>query len=156
VREAAWVRGVPRRGDAPGRGALRAVFASGWLPCEDQAQPRARGPQGGNLEPRRTPDGRYLIVRGRLWRAANPALSEDARERLVRELMRARREVRAALAGGDATRLSAARAAVQAAKVALGERGAPWWTDGAPDYNRHLVGNSPYAAWYAGLAQPRA
>lgn len=70
--------------------------------------------------------------------------------------MRARREVRAALAGGDATRLSAARAAVQAAKVALGERGAPWWTDGAPDYNRHLVGNSPYAAWYAGLAQPRA
>ena len=108
------------------------------------------------MDPQRTPDGRYLIVRGRLWRTSNPTLSEDTRERLVHALMHARREVKAALDAGDAARLSAARAAVQAAKVALGERGAPWWTDGAPDYNRHLVGNSPYAAWYAGLAQPRA
>jgi hypothetical protein len=46
-------------------------------------------------------------------------------------------------------RLRAARAAVQAAKVTLGERGPVWWTDGAPDYNRHLVKNSPYAQWYA-------
>ena len=39
----------------------------------------------------------------------------------------------------------AARAKVHAAKVALGERGPVWWDDGAPDYNRHLVKNTPYA-----------
>lgn len=39
-----------------------------------------------------------------------------------------------------------AREAVDAAKHALGERGDPWWTDGAPDYNRHFARNTPYAA----------
>jgi hypothetical protein len=33
----------------------------------------------------------------------------------------------------------------------LGERGPPWWDDGARDYNRYLVKNTPYAAWYVGL-----
>jgi hypothetical protein len=41
-----------------------------------------------------------------------------------------------------------ARASVQAAKVELGERGKVWWDDGAPDYNRQLVRNTPYAAWF--------
>jgi hypothetical protein len=41
-----------------------------------------------------------------------------------------------------------ARARVHAAKVGLGERGPVWWQDGAPDLNRHLVRNSPYAAWW--------
>lgn len=95
-----------------------------------------------------TPDGRYLIVRGRLWRATNPTLSPDVRAALVHDLMNARRAVKDAKRAGDSDRLSAARIAVHAAKVALGERGAPWWTDGAPDFNRHLVKNSPYAAWY--------
>lgn len=49
----------------------------------------------------------------------------------------------------DAERL--ARAAVDAAKHALGERGPVWWTDGAPDYNRYLAKNTPYAAWFAQL-----
>ena len=43
----------------------------------------------------------------------------------------------------------AARKRVDATKHALGERGVPWWTDGAPDYNRHMAKNTPYAAWYA-------
>jgi hypothetical protein len=47
-----------------------------------------------------------------------------------------------------------ARAAVDAAKTALGERGPVWWTDGAPDYNRRMVKNSPYRDWYDGLAAP--
>jgi hypothetical protein len=34
----------------------------------------------------------------------------------------------------------------------LGERGPVWWTDGAPDFNRKLVVNTPYADWYAGLS----
>lgn len=99
-----------------------------------------------------TPDGRYIVVRGRLWRAANPALSVERRDALVRELMTARRAVREALRSGDAIALADARAAVNAAKVSLGERGPVWWTDGAEDFNRHLVKNSPYAEWYGRLA----
>lgn len=33
-----------------------------------------------------TPDGRYLIVRGRLWRTSNPHMSEEARVTLVSAL----------------------------------------------------------------------
>ncbi len=95
-----------------------------------------------------TPDGRYLVVRGRLWRRSNPALAPEARDALVRALMHARRGVRDARAGDDADALRAARAAVQAAKVGLGERGPVWWDDGAPDWNRHLARNTPYAAWW--------
>jgi len=92
-----------------------------------------------------TPDGRYFVVGGRLWRATNPALSEARREDLVDQLMDARRAVKNAKRGrGD---LAEARAAVNVAKIALGERGPVWWSDGAPDYNRHLVKNTPYATW---------
>lgn len=102
------------------------------------------------MKPVRTPDGRYLVVRGRLWRAANPNLPQEVRERLVRELMQARREVKKSLHSKDDERLAAARAAVDAAKVALGERGPVWWDDGV-ELNRHLVVNTPYAQWYRGL-----
>jgi carboxymethylenebutenolidase len=80
-----------------------------------------------------TPDGRYLVVRGRLWRRSDPGLAPDRRQALVDRLMRARQAVRAALAAEDAVALAAARAEVQAAKVGLGERGPVWWDDGAPD-----------------------
>jgi hypothetical protein len=99
-----------------------------------------------------TPDGRYFVVQGRLWRRANPALPAAEHDRLVRTLMAARRAVAAARRAGNADSQTAARAAVDAAKRGLGERGPVWWTDGAPDYNRHLVWNSPYDAWYAALA----
>lgn len=96
-----------------------------------------------------TPDGRYFVVRGRLWRCADPALPEAERERLVGALMAARRAVAAARRAGDAATLAAARAAVDVAKQRLGERARVWWTDGAPDYNRRMARNTPYAAWYA-------
>ena len=101
-----------------------------------------------------TPDRRYIVVRGRLWRRANPDLSDARRAALVKRLMAARRGVkeakRAERAGEPAAAgaLASARAEVDAAKIALGERGPVWWTDGAPDLNRHLVRNTPYAAWY--------
>jgi hypothetical protein len=41
---------------------------------------------------------------------------------------------------------------VDHAKRALGERGPVWWTDGAPDLNRHMARTTPYAAWFAELA----
>ena len=100
-----------------------------------------------------TPDGRYFVVRGRLWRRTNPNLPADKREALVRELMSARRAVTAALESGKPEELALARKAVDTAKVALGERGPVWWTDGAPDLNRHKVAGSPYADWWAAHGQ---
>ncbi|WP_375503525.1 hypothetical protein [uncultured Jatrophihabitans sp.] len=67
----------------------------------------------------RTADGRYIVIAGRRWRASDPALPEDLRIELVAELMAARRAVR--------TDPESARPRVQDAKVALGERGEPWW-----------------------------
>ena len=74
---------------------------------------------------------------------SNPALSEESRDRLVRDLMTARRAVRA--------KEPDARARVDAAKRALGERGPVWWEDGAKDWNRHLAKNTPSADWHAAL-----
>lgn len=105
------------------------------------------------MSPLNTPDGRYLIVRGRLWRATNPALPEAERVQHVAALMDARRVIALAQRRGDPEALVAARRAVDAAKHALGERGPVWWTDGAKDFNRHLVKNSPYADWYAARAE---
>ena len=101
-----------------------------------------------------TPDGRYLVVRGRLWRRTNPGLDEKTRQALVDALMDARRAVGRALRTGDPTALAAARQAVDEAKRGLGERGPVWWTDSAPDYNRRLVRNTPYAAWHATASCP--
>ena len=100
------------------------------------------------MKERITPDGRYFVVRGRLWRRTNPDLPAERREALVRELMNARRAVKAALRSGVAAELALARKAVDEAKVALGERGPVWWSDGTPDLTRHKVKKSPYADWY--------
>lgn len=97
----------------------------------------------------RTPDGRYFVVRGRLWRLADPSLAPDRRDALVKELMAARRAVFADREEPDAQAL--ARARVDRAKRGLGERGPVWWTDGSADYNRRLVKNTPYADWYGAL-----
>lgn len=98
-----------------------------------------------------TPDGRYFVVRGRLWRMSDPSLPDDRRELLVADLMRARRDVRLARLAGDTAAEAAARARVDTAKQALGERGDAWWSDGAPDLNRHMIHNSPYWEWFAAL-----
>ena len=90
-----------------------------------------------------TPDGRYFVVQGQLWRCSNPSLEEDERQRLVDELMAARREVKKAKDSEDESQMKRAREKVQLAKVALGERGPVWWEDGSPDFNRFRVANSP-------------
>jgi len=100
-----------------------------------------------------TPDGRYFVVRGRLWRTSNPDLPPEERQLLVNQLMTARRKVGLAKKAADPEAERSARAAVDAAKRALGERGPVWWNDGAPDFNRKMVANTPYADWFAGLAQ---
>jgi hypothetical protein len=102
-------------------------------------------------KPTITPDGRYLVVKGKLWRCSNPALEPEERSRLVKELMTARRAVKAALQSQDPIALKLARQSVDQAKVALGERGPVWWTDSAPDYGRKKIEHTPYADWYASL-----
>ena len=69
-------------------------------------------------------DGHFVIIKGRRWRATDPGIPEDAAATLRRALMAARRDVGGALRAGEDP--LPARTRVQAAKVALGERGRPW------------------------------
>jgi len=99
-----------------------------------------------------TPDGRYFVVRGRLWRRSDPRLGDAERGHLVSRLMTARRAIAAAKRWGDMLAERAARAEVDRTKRALGERGPVWWDDGTPDYNRHMARTTPYAEWFAAQA----
>ncbi|MCS2608823.1 hypothetical protein [Halomonas dongshanensis] len=96
----------------------------------------------------RTPDGRYFVAKNRLWRCTDPRLDEDEAQTYVNELMSARRAVKSAKQQEDDAALKKARAAVQRAKVALGERGPVWWDDGAPDETGRAPENSSYAKWW--------
>ncbi len=78
-------------------------------------------------EVERTGDGRYVVVDGRRWRTADPALPDEARARLLHHLGVARSAVRTSGKAGDDAAVAAARARVQLAKTGLGERGTPWW-----------------------------
>lgn len=98
-----------------------------------------------------TPDGRYFVVRGRLWRCTNPNLPAAERATWVHELMQARSAKGRAMLAGDAAAREAARQRVDTAKHALGERGTVWWSDGSQDWNRHMAKNTPYAEWLAAL-----
>ena len=50
-----------------------------------------------------TPDGRYFVLQGRLWRASNPTLAAERKVKYMRDLLNGRRALKAAkLAGDDA------------------------------------------------------
>jgi hypothetical protein len=102
-----------------------------------------------------TPDGKYFVVKGRLWRMSNPSLDAVTRKRWVDHLMKARRDIGAALQSGDVSALASARSRVHRAKVALGERGPVWWKDSDADFNRYLAVNTPYAGWYRKVERAR-
>ncbi|TDV56259.1 hypothetical protein [Actinophytocola oryzae] len=74
-----------------------------------------------------TQDGHYVVISGRRWRATDPAVPEDVAAALRKHLMAARRAVGVALRAGDRAAEREARGHVHEAKVALGERGTPWW-----------------------------
>lgn len=82
---------------------------------------------------------------------SNPALGPIEREELIKQLMAARRAVATAKRMQDDGAKVDAHATVDRTKRALGERGPVWWEDGAPDYNRHMARNTPYADWFATL-----
>lgn len=91
--------------------------------------------------PERTPDGHHVLIGGRRWRATDPALPDDVAARLRAHLMAARRAVGAALRAADERAEREARRRVHTAKVALGERGTPWWEqDGDQRRERWLAG----------------
>ncbi|MFI5841717.1 hypothetical protein ACIA8K_18605 [Catenuloplanes sp. NPDC051500] len=77
------------------------------------------------VDQERTEDGHFVIISGRRWRATDPGIPEEVGAELRKALMSARRDVGAALRAGQDP--ASARARVQLAKVALGERGVPWW-----------------------------
>jgi hypothetical protein len=87
-----------------------------------------------------TPDGRYVVVDGRRWRATDPLIPQARREELQRVLMAWRRAVRTARGTDDEPRV---RAGVQAAKVALGERGTPWWEQSEVERRRRWEADVP-------------
>src|SRR6478672_10149662 len=75
----------------------------------------------------------WIVVDGRRWRASDPSIPEPFRRELVDELMAARREIARARKGGDPEAERLARRRVRHAKVALGERGEPWWNAPTPE-----------------------
>lgn len=102
-------------------------------------------------QPLTTPDGRYIVVRGRLWRKSNPAVEPEERQRLVDVLMRVRRAVHNSKGNEEALR--GARKQVNDAKTLLGERGPVWWADGTPDLTRHMAANTEYADWFSSMTE---
>lgn len=98
-----------------------------------------------------TPDGRYFVSKGVLWRCTDPRLGDSERRKHVKALMQARMAVRRA---EDDAAMRAARESVDAAKRALGERGPVWWEDGAAPVDRMKPENTGYADWWAGLPEP--
>ncbi|MDT0494647.1 hypothetical protein RM717_29520 [Streptomyces griseus] len=98
-------------------------------------------------QPERTPDGRYIVVNGRRWRATDPEIPEEVAADLRRHLMAARRGVAAARRNQDPAAEKLARSRVHTAKVALGERGTPWWEQPVVERRRR---------WEDGAAELRA
>lgn len=95
-----------------------------------------------------TPDGRYFVAKGRLWRKTDPGLDDSTRRAHIKALMQARHALGQARSDAE---IAEARARSDAAKRALGERGPVWWTDGAPDESRRAPWMSSYAEWWDGL-----
>jgi hypothetical protein len=99
-----------------------------------------------------THDGRYFVVRERLWRKSNPALAEDDRQRFVKDLMSARRAVRDAK--GNSNETAKARRRVERESRSRRPRTSVVERRNSR-FHRHMVKNTPYADWYSRLANPR-
>ena len=74
----------------------------------------------------KTEDGHYVIIDGRKWRATNPNLPEEERQKWVNELMSARREVGRAKKAEDETAEKAARERVQTTSTPASAGSSTW------------------------------
>lgn len=79
------------------------------------------------------------------------APAHEVEVRLTQRLRHARAAVGRAPRARDADAEQQARGEIDAAKIALGERGPVWWTDGTADYHRRMARHTPHAAWFAAL-----
>jgi hypothetical protein len=93
--------------------------------------------------PSTTEDGHYVVIKGRRWRATDPSIPDKRRDELVHILMAWRREVRNTKGTPQEAN---ARSGVQAAKVALGERGSPPWWEQTNEQRRNR--------WESHVAEP--
>jgi len=71
----------------------------------------------------------WLDVDGRRYRATDPAIPSGFREEIFAELLRARRAIQILKPTRDHALIGHNRRQAYAAKVALGERGEPWWDE---------------------------
>ena len=97
-----------------------------------------------------TPDGRYFVSKGQLWRKTDPRLDDSERRAAIKAMMQARRDIAQAVTEAEDRD---ARTRINAAKTRLGERGPVWWDDGAPDESGLAPDQSSYAEWWAGLSE---
>ena len=72
-----------------------------------------------------TADGHHIVIYGRRWRATDPLIPLPRAAELRSELSRARSRIHHDRADAEAVKKHRRR--VQELKVALGERGVPWW-----------------------------
>ena len=84
-------------------------------------------------------DPHYFRINGRAWRRTDPAIPKPLLSQLTKELMSARRAVKAALKVGDKESLKIARDRVNDAKIALGERGHRWWEPASVRAHEHRI-----------------
>ncbi|PWD49785.1 DUF3253 domain-containing protein [Serinibacter arcticus] len=99
--------------------------------------------------PETTPDGHHVVIDGRRWRATDPGIPDTLAAELRSALMTGRRGVGAAKRAEEDT--APHRRIVDDAKVALGERGAPWWEPATEEDRRRRI-----AATIRTLAAARA
>lgn len=97
-----------------------------------------------------TPDGRYFVSKGQLWRKTDPRLGDSERRAAIKAMMQARRDMGQAATTAEE---QDARARIDAAKIRLGEKGPVWWDDDAPDEGGLAPDKSSYADWWAGLSE---
>ena len=88
--------------------------------------------------PPTTDDGHFVVIKGRKWRATDPAIPDERNAELRKILMAWRRDVRRTDGAPES------RAGVQAAKVALGERGTPWWEQSDDERRTRWSADVPY------------
>lgn len=83
--------------------------------------------------PERMPDGHYIIVNNRKWRATDPMIPEEELAELKHYLSKGRTGVRGVRSGAKSEQdadVQLSRKRTGLAKHGLGERGKPeWWND---------------------------
>jgi len=81
----------------------------------------------------------WVDIDGHRWRATDPSIPSSFRQELFDELLRSRQAIALLKATGDQALVEHNRRQTHAAKVALGERGEPWWEPPTPQGRRARV-----------------